>query len=87
MSSFKKIKKASKYADCKNSGKGSLLKYYGVKTERREFSTGLLLKHYNVCPWDYSRYPLNYKGVIRLDYAPLWFCTGLLFEKILSHEK
>ena len=36
MSSFKKIKKASKYADCKNSGKGSLLKYYGVKTERRE---------------------------------------------------
>lgn len=36
MSSFKKIKKASKYADCKNSGKESLLKYYGVKTERRE---------------------------------------------------
>ena len=35
MSSFKKIKKASKYADCKNSGKESLLKYYGVKTERR----------------------------------------------------
>ena len=35
MSSFKKNKKASKYADCKNSGKESLLKYYGVKTERR----------------------------------------------------
>ena len=35
MSSFKIIKKASKYADCKNSGKESLLKYYGVKTERR----------------------------------------------------
>ncbi len=35
MSSFKKIKKASKYADCKNLGKESLLKYYGVKTERR----------------------------------------------------
>ena len=44
MSSFKKIKKASKYADCKNSGKGSLLKYYGVKTERRGFliDTGLI---------------------------------------------
>ena len=51
-----------------------------------EFGTGLLLKHYNVCPWDYSPYPLNYKGVIRLDYAPLWFCTGLFFEKILSHD-
>ena len=37
MSSFKKIKKASKYADCKNSGKESLLKYYGVKTERRVY--------------------------------------------------
>ena len=35
MSSFQKTKKASKYADCKNSGKESLLKYYGVKTERR----------------------------------------------------
>lgn len=51
-----------------------------------EFSTGLLLKRYDMCPWDYSSYPLNYKGVIRLDYAPLWFCTGLLFEKILSHD-
>lgn len=51
-----------------------------------EFGTGLLLKHYDMCPWDYSRYPLNYKGVIRLDYAPLWFATGLLFEKILSRE-
>ena len=48
--------------------------------------TGMLLKHYDMCPWDYSGNPLNYKGVIRLDYAPLWFCTGLLFEKILSHE-
>ena len=26
----------------------------------------------------------QYKGLIRADYAPLWFLTGLLFEKILS---
>ena len=51
-----------------------------------EFVTGSLLKRRGMCPWDYSGNPLNYKGVIRLDYAPLWFCTGLLFEKILSHE-
>ena len=44
MSSFKKIKKASKYADCKNLGKESLLKYYGVKTERREFVMHRILK-------------------------------------------
>ena len=30
-------KKASKYADCKSPGKESLLKYYGVKTERRVY--------------------------------------------------
>ena len=51
MSSFKKIKKASKYADCKNSGKGSLLKYYGVKTERRGFVfavfAAIILSHYH----------------------------------------
>lgn len=49
-----------------------------------EFGTGLFLKHYGMCPWDYSGTPFNYKGVIRLDYAPVWFFAGLIFEKILS---
>ena len=49
-----------------------------------ELGTGMVLKHYDMCPWDYSGSPLNYKGVIRLDYAPVWFCTGLIFEKLLS---
>lgn len=49
-----------------------------------EFSTGSLLKHFDMCPWDYSGTPFHYKGVIRFDYAPLWFFTGLLFEKILA---
>lgn len=52
-----------------------------------EFSTGMVLKHYHVCPWDYSKSPFNYKGVIRLDYAPVWFCTGLIFEKLLSGKE
>ena len=34
--------------------------------------------------WDYSGSQIQYKGLIRADYAPLWFLTGLLFEKILS---
>ena len=58
LSSLKKIKKASKYADCKNSGKGSLLKYYGVKTERR----GLLL----------SVWSLGWEGAMIMD-LPLKF--------------
>ena len=48
-----------------------------------EFLTGSLLKKYGACPWDYSKSKFNIKGVIRFDYAPLWFLTGLLFEKIL----
>lgn len=51
-----------------------------------EFSTGSLLKHFQICPWDYSKAPLNYRGVIRLDYAPVWFMTGLFFEKILTDK-
>ena len=49
-----------------------------------EYTTGSFLKKKNMCPWDYSSAPLQYKGIIRLDYAPLWFTSGLLFEKILT---
>ena len=51
-----------------------------------ELCTGLLLKKHKLCPWDYSHAKMNYKGVIRLDYAPAWFFTGLLFEKI-AHRR
>lgn len=49
-----------------------------------EFITGLFLKKYNACPWDYSSSKFNIKGVIRLDYAPLWFTIGLIYEHILK---
>ena len=49
-----------------------------------EFGSGTVLKYFKMCPWDYSSSPYHYKGVIRLDYAPVWFATGLLFEKILK---
>lgn len=49
-----------------------------------EFSTGTILKHLGICPWDYSGTPFHVKGVIRLDYAPVWFVAGLFFEKILT---
>lgn len=48
-----------------------------------EFLTGTLLRAIiGVCPWDYSRSPYSILGVIRLDYAPYWFISGLLFEKL-----
>ena len=52
-----------------------------------EFLSGLILTFFHVCPWDYSNAALNYKGIIRLDYAPLWFLLGLFYEKILTNSK
>ncbi|MEG1458585.1 MAG: hypothetical protein RR056_05865 [Acetivibrio sp.] len=52
-----------------------------------EFFTGSWLRKRGACPWDYSDSSLNYKGLIRLDYAPLWFTMSLLYEKILSFSK
>lgn len=49
-----------------------------------EFITGSLLKKRNMCPWDYSQARFNIGGVIRLDYAPVWFLTGLLYEKMFK---
>lgn len=55
---------------------------YAIGIFITEFSTGSLLKQHNACPWDYSASKYNYKGLIRLDFAPLWFCVGILFEYI-----
>ena len=51
-----------------------------------EFFTGSILLLLQICPWDYSGMPFNFQGLIRLDYAPLWFAAGLFFEKLLSEK-
>lgn len=48
-----------------------------------EFASGTYLKKKDRCPWDYSDTPYHINGVIRLDYAPLWFLTGLIYERTL----
>ncbi|MDR2939838.1 MAG: hypothetical protein LBV08_05885 [Clostridiales bacterium] len=45
-----------------------------------EFLVGSAMKTIKICPWDYSGAKYNIKGVIRLDYAPLWLFAGLYFE-------
>ncbi|MGI6413076.1 MAG: putative ABC transporter permease [Syntrophomonadaceae bacterium] len=49
-----------------------------------EYVTGWLLSvTIGVCPWDYSgltRYSVD--GFIRLDFFPVWFIAGLIFERI-----
>ena len=48
-----------------------------------EYVTGSILRSLNLCPWDYSQAAFNINGLVRLDYAPLWFAAGLLFEWVL----
>lgn len=50
-----------------------------------EYTAGTYLKQKGRCPWDYSQAKTNVHGVIRLDFAPLWFFTGLLYEQILKN--
>lgn len=52
-----------------------------------EYISGSILKKHDCCPWDYSHAKLNIRGIIRLDYAPLWMGAGLLFERILGCKK
>ena len=49
-----------------------------------EFVTGLILRQFNACPWDYRGYTyFNIMGLITLDYAPLWFLGSLLLETVV----
>jgi len=59
---------------------------YAILIYITEYTTGVLLKKYRACPWDYSKSKYHVNGVIRFDYAPLWILTGLLFEKILCQN-
>ncbi len=47
-----------------------------------EFISGSYLTKRNSCPWNYRRSSWNIREVIRLDYAPCWFLTGLLMERL-----
>lgn len=48
-----------------------------------EYVSGWLIRQsIGTVPWDYSgSSPYALSGLIRLDYAPVWFGVGLLFEK------
>ena len=47
-----------------------------------EGASGYLLKWTTGrIPWDYSYARTSIRGVIRLDYAPVWFLFGMLLER------
>lgn len=59
---------------------------YMVLIFTAEYLSGAWLKARGICPWDYSASRASINGLIRLDFAPLWFGTGLLFEKITKKK-
>ena len=60
---------------------------YVMATYLWEFSWGMFLDLFNARPWDYSNFRYNVKGLITMEYAPLWFLAGLYFEVIISVMK
>ena len=52
-----------------------------------EFVSGTLLCKKELCPWNYERSRWNIGNVIRLDYTPCWFISGLLFERLLMENE
>lgn len=48
-----------------------------------EFLSGIALKTFQICPWNYDHATWNLAGVIRLDYFFFWCVAGLIFEKLL----
>ncbi|KAG7169683.1 Transmembrane protein 229B-like [Homarus americanus] len=51
-----------------------------------EFSTGMLLRQYGACPWDYTDRNYNLLGLITLEYFPAWYFAAVLTEQILMHN-
>lgn len=48
-----------------------------------EFSWGVVLRHFNACPWDYSNQQWNVYGLITLQYFPVWYVASL-YQELLS---
>ena len=46
-----------------------------------ELASGLVLRIFGIRAWHYTG-RTAVLGLIRLDYAPLWFMVGLIFERI-----
>lgn len=55
---------------------------YMVLIFTTEYLTGWILNMLiGQCPWDYGNSMVAYR-YIRLDFMPIWFFAGLLFEKL-----
>ena len=60
---------------------------YAVCIFTAEYLSGRFLTKRELCPWSYENCRWRIRDVIRLDFFPNWFFTGLLFEKLLSPKR
>ncbi|XP_062378845.1 transmembrane protein 229b [Sardina pilchardus] len=56
---------------------------YTLWTYVWEFGTGLLLRQFDACPWDYSQFRYNFMGLITAEYAVPWFCASFIVERLV----
>lgn len=49
-----------------------------------EFTSGCLLRTIGACSWDYGDFMFNVAGLVTLEYAPLWYLLGVIFEKVYA---
>uniref|UniRef100_A0A8C5AQB9 Transmembrane protein 229B n=1 Tax=Gadus morhua TaxID=8049 RepID=A0A8C5AQB9_GADMO len=59
---------------------------YTLWTYVWEFSTGLLLRQFDACPWDYSAFRYNFMGLVTAEYALPWFCAAFLAERLVIRK-
>lgn len=59
---------------------------YTLWTYLWEFGTGLLLRQFNACPWDYSEFRYNFMGLITAEYAVPWFCASFIVEHLVIRK-
>lgn len=48
-----------------------------------ELIGGAFLDLFEARPWNYSQFTYNYKGLITMEYIPLWYFVGMYFECII----
>ncbi|XP_027855974.1 transmembrane protein 229b [Xiphophorus couchianus] len=59
---------------------------YTLWTYLWEFGTGLLLRQFNACPWDYTEFRYNFMGLITAEYAVPWFCASFTVERFVIRK-
>ena len=58
---------------------------YTVWTYGWEFTSGIILRQFDACPWDYTPFSGDFMGVITLEYLPFWFIGSLVLEQIIIY--